>query len=110
MPFQGLQIDQAPRRNLDEPHHVISLVPIGYRRDAMDEDLSRPGTLPRRDATRPDDYIRAEDRNWGVLPILLGAAIIVLLGFLIFSPGFGPTADRAVTSQRELPNTAPSAP
>ena len=77
----------------------------------MDEDLSRPGPLPRRDATRPDDYVRGGDGSWGVLPILLGVAFIVLLGFLIFGPGFGPTTDRAVTSQRnELPNTAPSVP
>jgi hypothetical protein len=46
-----------------------------------------------------------------VLPILLGVAFVVLLGYFFFGPGFGSRTDRAVTGQRnELPNAAPSAP
>ena len=53
----------------------------------------------------------ATDRSWGALPILLGLALVFLLGYFFFGPGFGSRTDRAVTGQRtELPNTAPSAP
>ena len=77
----------------------------------MDEDLSRPDTLPRREAGRSGDDVRVEDGSWGVLPILLGIAFVVLLGFFVFGPAFAPSSERAVTSQRnELPNTAPSVP
>jgi hypothetical protein len=57
------------------------------------------------------DNIATGDRSWGVLPIFLGVALVVFLGYYFFGPGFGSRTDRAVTGQRnELPNAAPSAP
>jgi hypothetical protein len=57
------------------------------------------------------DYMRSEDGSWGILPILIGAAFVLFLGYLLLGPGFGPRTEPTVTSQRsELPNAVPSAP
>jgi len=64
---------------------------------------------PMRRTSRDD--IRTEDRSWGMLPILLGVAVAIFLGYMLLGPGFSTRTDGPVTGQRsELPNTAPSAP
>jgi hypothetical protein len=48
---------------------------------------------------RPRDFIRREDGSFSGFALLVGAVAVLLLGFLLFSPGSG-TRDRQVTSTR----------
>ena len=57
---------------------------------------------PRRDDLRQPPEVRP-----GVIPILLGVAFVILLGFIFFGPARN--TERTVTGQAtEMPNTPPA--
>jgi hypothetical protein len=64
-----------------------------------------------RDRRRPSDYVRRDDGTWNVLPIILGVAVLALIGYFVFGPGFNTRTDRPVTGQRmEAPDRGVNAP
>ena len=50
-------------------------------------------TMPQndRDPVRrtPADYVRRPDGSWNVLPLVLGALVLGIAGFLLFGDNFG---------------------
>jgi hypothetical protein len=58
---------------------------------------------------RQRNYLRRDDGGWGVLPMLLGAAFLLLLGYLVFGPGVDRSATTS-TQRTEAPGPATKPP
>ena len=64
----------------------------------------------------PDDlrsrrYSLREDAGSIALPVIVGSALVIFIGYLLLGPTFDAPQDRSVTAPRtELPNTNPAAP
>jgi hypothetical protein len=70
---------------------------------------------PNRDQRRPADYVRRPDGSWSMMPILLGLALVLGLGYLFMgmdwnrstTPVTGDTTTRQTTPQTTPTPTAP---
>jgi hypothetical protein len=67
-------------------------------------DPDEPGLRRRR-------YSIREDAGSIALPVIVGSALVIFIGYLLLGPTFDAPQERSVTTPRtELPNTNPAAP
>ena len=56
---------------------------------------------------RPHDYVRREDGSWNALPILLGLALVLGLGYMFFLSDWNARTNEPLTKRSEAPVTGP---
>jgi len=60
---------------------------------------------------RPSGYERSGEGAWGVLPVIIGVAILTIFVYLVFGAGFSGVPDGSVTNRRvESPSTTTPTP
>jgi hypothetical protein len=64
---------------------------------------------PNRPRRRPQDYVRRDDGSWSVVPIVLVAALLLGLGYLLLGDWNTETGPTRTTDGANRPATAPPA-